>query len=190
MLDLQLVGDGYERLGASAGYEIGRSGRVIILAHRNTRPPALVAWIAGGSTLLAVGHAILWPFLGLTGRVATRPALIAGLVLVPVALLLGWVARAGYRRYRRRRDASIDEVPAFRAQLDQDRLSWQGQEVARLDEIRIDTPRNMGDSTQGRMKWVRLRWPGGAARVYSAAARNAEDMADVLVQLGVGHRAR
>jgi hypothetical protein len=63
-----------------------------------------------------------------------------------------------------------------------------GRQVATLADVTIETTFNIGDSTQGSMRWVRLRWPGGSARVYSAATKDANRVALALIELGVGHR--
>ena len=102
------------------------------------------------------------------------------------AALLFWIARAGYRRYRLLRDISIDEVPGLRADLQAGLLRKGQAEVAALKDVRIATPRNLGDSTQGSMRWVRLVWPGGEANVFSAASAEADAMSRTLVELGVG----
>lgn len=176
----------YRSLGVSAGYEIGRRGHAIILAHRGTRPAALVAWIVGGLTCITAIHALLWPGLALTGQVAISSGVWMGAGFGLAATLFFWIARAGYRRYQVLRDASIDEVPGLRADLQAGVLRKGEIQIAALKDVRIDTPRNLGDSTQGSMRWVRLSWPGGKARVYSAASKEAEAMARTLVELGVG----
>jgi len=176
----------YQLIGRSAGFEIGRRGDEVLLAHRATRGPALVAWIVGGLAAFAAGHAVLWPCLGLAGRVAMKPAAIAGAALTAGAVLLFAIARTGYRSYRRRRDAPVDETPGYRADLAAGALLAGDERVAALADVTVDTPRNLGDSTQGSMRWIRLRWPGGKALVYSAAAKDAQRVAAALVELGVG----
>ncbi len=172
-------------IGRSAGYEIVQRGDEVILAHRATRGPALVAWIVGGMAVLAGVHAVLWPGLAIAGEVGSGGWIAAG-VLVPVTAALFIAARAGYRAYRRRRDRPIDEVPSYRADLSAGVMRSGGRDVARLADIQIDAPRNHGDSTQGSMRWVRLRWSGGSARVYNAGADEAERVAAALRSLFAG----
>lgn len=185
-----MADESFQRLGASAGFEIARSGEVIFFAQRGTRPAALTVWIGGGLSALAGVHAILWPVLALAGKGEMGLGLRLGVGFGLAALLLFFVARAGYRRYRRLRDAAIDEVPGFRADLKAGTLLREGRKIAKLADLQIDTPRNLGDSTQGSMRWVRLRWPGGSARVYSASSKEAESIASRLVEAGIGARSR
>ena len=173
----------YKVIGSSAGYEIGRRGDEIILAHRATRGPALVAWIVGGLTVMAAIHGVLWTSLALAGEVDAKAGSIAGLVLAPISVGLFLIARKGYRTYRSRRDSPIDEVPSYRADLSAGALRSGGRDLAKLADVTVDAPRNLGDSTQGSMRWVRLKWPGGSARAYSAASSEAQRVATELEKL-------
>lgn len=176
----------YQSLGVSAGYEVGRRGEVVLLANRATRPAALVAWIVGGLAGISAMHAILWPALALADQVSARIGMWMGAGFGVAGAALFWIARAGYRRYRTLRDAPIDNVPGLRADVPAGVLRRDTSVIANLSDVRIDTPRNLGDSTQGSMRWVRLSWPGGRTRVYSASSNAAQEMARTLAQLGVG----
>ncbi len=178
----------YQALGISAGFEVGRAGPVVIMGQRGTRPAAITAWVAGGLCLITAVHALVWPSLAMTGRVSASAGWKAGAGFALAAVLAFWIARKALRRYRLRRDAEIDEMPGLRANLTLGILLRDSKELTQLSKVLIDTPFNIGDSTQGTMRWVRLRWPGGSARVYSAGNTKAEAMAKALIDLGVGHR--
>jgi hypothetical protein len=176
-------------LGSSAGFEIARDGQLIWMAARGTRGPLLVALIAGGIGLLALVNGCIWSTRAFIGGEARTGLILAAALLGGGGLVatIGWL---GFRAYRRRRDAPVTEMAAVRADLGSGELQTpSGGRVALLTEVRIDTPFNVGDSTQGSMRWVRLRWPGGSLRVYSAASKRAQQMASLLVIEGVGQRA-
>lgn len=173
-------------LGRSAGFEIARDGQFIWMASRGTRGPLLVALIAGGIGLIALVNGCIWATRSfLAGEART------GLILVAALLggggLVAAVGWLGFRAYRRRRDAPLVDMATVRADLEAGELQLpSGGHIAALSDVHIDTPFNVGDSTQGSMRWVRLRWPGGSLRVYSAAAKRAKQMAAALVDAGVG----
>lgn len=178
-----------QRLGSSAGYEIARDGDVVWMAHRGTRGPLLVALIAGGLALAAAVNGAIWTT-KLIGDGETRSGLVLAAVLIGVTGLLAAVSTLGFRGYRRRRRAPLVEMATLRADLAAGQLQTPGGAViAALTEVEVDTPRNLGDSTQGSMRWVRLRWPKGSARVYSAASSEAQRVAGALVDVGIGRSA-
>ena len=176
------------QIGLSAGFEVARDGDIIWMASRGTRGPLLVALIAGGVGLLAVGAGCIFSVRAFVlGDV--RVGLIVAAALIGGGGLIAGIGWLGFRSYRRRRDAPLEEMALVRADLAAGELqSAGGGRIAGLSDVRIDTPFNIGDSTQGSMRWVRLRWPGGSLRIYSAASKSAEQMASLLISVGVGVR--
>lgn len=156
------------------------------MVQRGTRPAIITAWVTGGLCLIGSVHAVVWPSLALGGQVSNGAGWKAGAGFALAAALTFWIARTALRRYRQRRDASMADLPGLRANLNTRVLLRDSRELASLERVQIDTPLNFGDSTQGSMCWVRLRWPGGSARVYSAGTKQAQDMAKSLIELGVG----
>jgi len=157
-------------LGDSCGYEIRKRNGGILFAHRRTRGPLLVAAITAGLSLLALVNGAVW----------VRESWTVIAVLGPLALLFAAIALVAYRAWKRRRLAPFESFVSLRANLKSQYLQRGGRDLAPLAEVEVDTPRNLGDSTQGSMRWIRLRWPGGKALVYSAASRGSEDLAAIL----------
>lgn len=167
-----------QRIAESAGFDVVRRGDAILFVYRATRGPALVAWIAGGLSIITALNALLR---------ASQGAPIAAVVLGPLALLFGFAARAGYRAYRRRSEAPVDDLVRVRADLAAGALlSRDGSRLASLGEVTMRLRMNLGDSTQGFMQLLLVRWPGGKVVVFNAASSHARALAEELARLGVG----
>jgi hypothetical protein len=178
-------------LGASAGHKVVRDGPRVRFVERGTRGPAILAWLTGGGAVIALGHGVLWPVLAMTGEAPARAGLLGGLIGGVAGALLVLACVAATRAYRRRARAPVLGLPALVADLERGALfAADGRRLADLAEVTVDAPMNLGDSTQGFMRRVRLRWKGGRAYVYNAASRDAKRLRDVLVALGIGRADR
>jgi hypothetical protein len=175
-----------QTLGSSAGFEIARDDDALWFAYRSSRGPALVAWICGGLAFAAAVNGVLWTVKSFSGGITQNGLILAsGLCGLTLALLL--VARLGYREYKRRRDTPLTDWAILRGDLtNKQLLDVDSSPIVDFSEVTIDTPRNLGDSTQGSMRWVRLRWGKDKIRIYSASSSEAERVAKDLVELGVG----
>lgn len=146
------------------GFRILRRDGALVFVDKNTRAPAIAAFVALGLCALFATTCLTFLLMGTAGP--RQDLLFAVLPLATLAVLAGLAGRFAYRTYRARAAGPGECLVADDGVL----RSADGRAQAQLREvridIRIDPTDGMGGLRFARVLW--LRWPGGGRAVFKS----------------------